>query len=235
MKKIIATLAFSTISITSNAAILYQNDFDSLSSPTYTTVFGSPQVVGPVYGNSSNSLAFNSAGNAPSFYYDQIEYSIGSAGYNFQNYSVGFDITTENLTSSANQFAVLFDTPTVRNLIFGGDGTISVQNFGGGASGIIGNFTDTNSMRVDMDFNIADNRWDIFVDNALLYSDIMDANLLDSVRFSFGAKYADQVDYNATAFVDNITISAVPVPAAIWLFGSGLLCLLGFKRSQANT
>lgn len=31
---------------------------------------------------------------------------------------------------------------------------------------------------------------------------------------------------------DNIVVSAIPVPAAIWLFGSGLLGLIGFARRK---
>jgi len=34
--------------------------------------------------------------------------------------------------------------------------------------------------------------------------------------------------------VDNINVSAVPVPAAAWLFGSALLGFFGFSRKKAN-
>jgi len=40
-----------------------------------------------------------------------------------------------------------------------------------------------------------------------------------------GAVYWDEMSYSATA-------SAVPVPAAVWLFGSGLLTILGFKNRK---
>jgi hypothetical protein len=55
------------------------------------------------------------------------------------------------------------------------------------------------------------------------------AGLIDQLRIDFG---------NRNRFlVDDITLSAavVPVPAAAWLFGSGLIGLLGFarRRSQA--
>lgn len=32
--------------------------------------------------------------------------------------------------------------------------------------------------------------------------------------------------------VDDITVTPVPLPAAVWLFGSGLLCLTGFGRRR---
>ena len=35
-------------------------------------------------------------------------------------------------------------------------------------------------------------------------------------------------------FLDNIEVSAVPVPAAAWLFGSALLGFFGFSRKKAN-
>jgi hypothetical protein len=37
---------------------------------------------------------------------------------------------------------------------------------------------------------------------------------------------------NATVWFDNVNVSAVPVPAAVWLFGSGLLGLLGLTRTK---
>ena len=35
-------------------------------------------------------------------------------------------------------------------------------------------------------------------------------------------------------YADNFTVSAVPVPAAAWLFGSALLGFFGFSRKKAN-
>jgi hypothetical protein len=35
--------------------------------------------------------------------------------------------------------------------------------------------------------------------------------------------------------VDSANVSAVPVPAAVWLFGSGLMGLLGFNRKRAQS
>lgn len=233
------TMALASTSV--NAAILYQNDFDSASSPTYTTNFGNAAVVGPISGNTTNSLAFNSTGNtdsnSSSFGYDQIQYGIdvpGSpyAGTSYQNFNVSFDIATNGLISSKNQFVVFFDTPTVRNLVFANDGTINIANIGSGSSGVIGNYLNNDFMHVDMNFDIASNQWDVFINSSLLYSAAIDASYLRSIRFSQGAISSGQVDYNATTYLDNVVISAVPVPAAVWLFSSGLLALFGLSRKQ---
>jgi hypothetical protein len=44
--------------------------------------------------------------------------------------------------------------------------------------------------------------------------------------------------FNSTLFIDNVSsgsVSAVPVPAAVWLFGSGVLGLLGFNRKRSQS
>ena len=123
MKRItgIALFCMSAISATANAAFLYQNDFDTIASPTYTTVFGDPQIVGPVLSDTTNSLAFNTLGNVDP--YDQIQYGIDVLGSPYQGtsypkFDVSFDIATSGLIGSSDTFAVYFDTPTVRNLYF---------------------------------------------------------------------------------------------------------------------
>ena len=48
-----------------------------------------------------------------------------------------------------------------------------------------------------------------------------------------GSSVIDQLDqYNNTNKIGFATISAVPVPAAVWLFVSGLLGLVGFARRK---
>lgn len=46
----------------------------------------------------------------------------------------------------------------------------------------------------------------------------------------FGDYYGDQVDFNPAA----VTVSAVPVPAAVWLFGSGLIGLAGIAKRRSD-
>ena len=42
----------------------------------------------------------------------------------------------------------------------------------------------------------------------------------------------DAFDGADTIGVDNFAISSVPVPAAVWLFGSGLIGLIGLSRRK---
>lgn len=44
----------------------------------------------------------------------------------------------------------------------------------------------------------------------------------------------DGIGLSAPFDLDNINMSAVPVPAAVWLFGSGLAALIGWSRRRAT-
>jgi len=55
-----------------------------------------------------------------------------------------------------------------------------------------------------------------------------------SIAFVIAAE-TDQVTIvsgGSTNYMGDWTVAPVPVPAAVWLFGSGLLCLVGFARKK---
>jgi hypothetical protein len=54
---------------------------------------------------------------------------------------------------------------------------------------------------------------------------------LSSVDITFTAPGSDGFE---TAFIDDITLQAVPVPAAVWLFGSGLSVLGWLRRRRLD-
>lgn len=56
-------------------------------------------------------------------------------------------------------------------------------------------------------------------------------SLLWSFADEFGGYYGDQIAFSAASV--NV-VSAVPVPAAAWLFGSGLIGLAGIARRRSN-
>lgn len=54
----------------------------------------------------------------------------------------------------------------------------------------------------------------------------------DDFSQGFDSITLSSADFDFLYNVDDITVSAVPVPAAIWLFGSGLFCLAGVSRKR---
>jgi len=79
----------------------------------------------------------------------------------------------------------------------------------------------------DKEFSI-----DYFISGALfssLFSDNM-ANVF--VDFGSGMNAFSSAYYSSVSLAYNDGVSAVPVPAAIWFMGSGLLGLMGFSRKN---
>ena len=59
----------------------------------------------------------------------------------------------------------------------------------------------------------------------------------DTLSFGFGAVATGTTDNGSGIFYDNLVfaeVSPVPVPAAVWLFGSGLLGLVGVARRHKH-
>ena len=52
----------------------------------------------------------------------------------------------------------------------------------------------------------------------------------DDFSLGFDSITLSSQDFGFLFNVDDITVSQVPLPAAVWLFGSGLLCLAGISR-----
>jgi hypothetical protein len=60
------------------------------------------------------------------------------------------------------------------------------------------------------------------------YIDIMSNiyRIQPGIFFEFGDSYTET---GVTFALDDVRLTAVPVPAAVWLFGSGLALLFGYK------
>ena len=239
--KIVTTFLLFSISLCANSSVLlHQSDWESPFVPTYTVISGSPEISLPTDVFNSQSLTFNTLGNSPDFYYDQIQYDLGDAGNSYNIFTLSFDIYTDSLINSTNTFTIAFDTPTVRNLYFTNNGTIDVKP-GSASQQVLTSYNENESMHLDMTFNIALNEWDIDLNNANIYSGIIDntnnpglnpAQYVRSIRFSHGLlSSSDSPDYSSSVYLDNVTISAVvPIPPGLILFLSGLLGLIAQSR-----
>lgn len=81
--------------------------------------------------------------------------------------------------------------------------------------------------------------FELLIDNSLLYTlSLAEFPLLSNLvgqTFEF-ISLADPLNKtNETEFyINSMTVSTVPVPAAAWLFGSALLGFFGFSRRKAN-
>jgi len=86
-------------------------------------VFGSPIVSSSLGLLQDQPLVFNTAGNSPSFYYDQIRLNMNN-GTGF--YYISFDVVTQNLIGSTNHFVFLFDSPKATRIEFKNNGFLSM-------------------------------------------------------------------------------------------------------------
>jgi len=55
-------------------------------------------------------------------------------------------------------------------------------------------------------------------------------SLASSGNIQLQLSFLDKSSYQASAIIDNIKVSSVPLPGAIWLLGSGLAALIGVRR-----
>lgn len=226
-----------------SSIIIHDNDWETPFSSTYRTNFGRVATAPPTGEFDSTSLVFNTAGNSPSFYYDQINYAIGRVSNETQKFALSFDLLTDGLVGSTNQFAVLFGTPSTRPLYFMANGSIEVKP-GWGAQRAIGSFIDGETLRLNILFDVGLNHWDITLNNTNLYSGYIDntanpylrpAETLRSIRFSHGVRSAgDDPDHGTNVYLDNVVITAVPQPSVLLLMLTSLLVLRRHREAAAG-
>jgi len=58
-------------------------------------------------------------------------------------------------------------------------------------------------------------------------------NMWDQLVFNVEGVKRIELNMGGSGAIDNISFSVVPVPAAVWLFGSGLVGLIGLTRRKA--
>jgi hypothetical protein len=204
------------------AGVLYDIDFSSptqglnevvqTGSPPHMpsqVKFGAPMVVPSFGGLVNQPLRFDMAGNAGSFFYDQIQLSLPV--FSESRLRVEFDFESSGLIGSAAHFVVLFDTPTVRNVYFDSRGDVRFlgRDFAGWYDKPIGTYTDDQTAHILIDIDLANNSWAVYRDSLMIGSAgfIPDERITD-IRFSFGleSSLSSPNDTSAVA-IDNLKVS----------------------------
>jgi hypothetical protein len=228
------------------AAALHADTFETGDAVSYFIRDGAPAVNAAVGPFATRSLRFNLAGNTPGltsqFNYEQIQYAAALSDGGISNgplpeaVVVSFDVFTQGLIGTDTQFSLLLDVPTVRNIRWLPTGQIRIENFGATAfpvQSIVGSYAHGQATHVVNHLNYATNQWRVFLDGALVYSGVLDGSAFRGARFNLGVSLTndDATDLAAEAYLDNVLIQTVPVPAALPLLGCALAGLAVLRRA----
>lgn len=207
------------------------------------------------------SLVASTAQSTSTSYFSQVDFlnALGSASvttYNFDSMSAGDVIangtTIDGATFSYNPFGGgpysivvdnFYDTTSPTNYLGSDDG--SGAFYGGDSLTIsfdesiraFGMYVISADIIFPDDFTIETNSGhsvsNLNVDITLLDGDAYYISFIeDDASLAFNqivfSSFADDYLFN----IDDITVSAIPVPAAVWLFASGLVGLIGVSRCK---
>jgi hypothetical protein len=195
--------------------------------------FGSPQVMSSFGALTDQPLLLNTAGNAGSFYYDQFSLDLA---YSQPTYHIAFDVYTEDLVGSRNQFSMIMDFAQVSALRLYNDGVLAAA--GPLNPPIRSRYVDRTLMHVDVSVDVATNRAVTLVDGLLIGDGKITGNVapgdLKRVRFSMGLlSGADPQDNRSNVAIDNIVVTngfVVPESGASGLVMLSAMIGLAFRR-----
>lgn len=192
-------------------------DFNTPSSRA-PIVFGAPTPLPTFGGLNDRPLRFHMAGNPPSFFYDQIELALPRTSDPITQ--VDFDFASGTLVGSRAKFTVLFDTPTVRNVLFRNDGSIALYGptldyFGEGTTG---SFMDGSTFHVRIVVDAIEKTWSVYTAGKLIATTPFQADdYISSVRFSYGLVTAGTSSDDSAVAIDNLVVRTDrKTPAIHW-------------------
>ena len=151
------------------------------------------------------------------------EVSVSSNSYSFTNTAPVGVVVNDNLllTSAETNGAVSTD------------GYYDwIEVLGSTTSDVAGPHTPGNGQEWTLALIAGDGNW--FSDGSVIPDNVPPSSytpILIGLDFD---SVGDEVGF-VFATVDTLTVSAVPVPAAVWLFGSGLMTLVGLARRKAGS
>jgi len=240
LKKIsLIPATFFSLSVQAASTVHFSSDFNNAidtgsvivdNGYQLNTVFGDPGLV-------DGALQFNLGGTGLS---EQVGLGIFPP-VSHKIFSIEFDLFTQNLVNSNYSFSVLFDTPVVQNLNFRNCCSNSISAFnpfaGSPLIGGLGLLEDDKSMNVKIGIDLIDSIWTIDIagvgsGTGGFYSE---NGSIERMRMSLSPALGgiDTPDPSINVYVDNLrVVSAVPLPASVWLFGSGLISMFGFAKRR---
>ena len=167
--------------------------------------FGSPIVSRELGALTDQPLVFNTAGNQPHYYYDQILLKVRKEA---RFYYVAFDLYTQYLIGSPNHFSILFDTPRIRTIRFDRDGMIRAFVPHEPTQDICP-FQDISLMHFQMYLDMNQGTWTVFVNDRKAYAGAFNPlEDIHSIRFSLGLESSGSQPYHDTIVgLDNIIVA----------------------------
>jgi len=248
MKRAVLILVCLSVSLVSQAEILYSVDF---SSPTHT-VGQPPALGGSTYPKDKPTQFGFEWGTAevitdydtldqplllipepnPNRPSTRLDFEL-TGMESFSRYIMSVDMYLSSFESPLDRFNFYFDTPISHQIRFDRDGTI----FQWGDGTVLSSFNFDEAFNFKVDVDIENNNWSLFINDGMIYSGIFHTitqgnpdlpERLDDVILILD--YDDNTANVPIAVIDNFSITAVPEPATIVLFGLGGLLL---RRKRA--
>jgi len=209
---------FSTTMLISNTALSAVVDFNTLTSgSTSFSVDGDGDFIDDVIFSTTDPSGFNTAGPG-------------------SNQSFISEPGLEGTTLLSPDLRVDFLNGAVTSLSFG----FAVSGFTGGVDSVGFSVFDSNDMLLDSILVLADFTLPNGVNPSTFPEGLVDLSFLGLASyalFDFSANEATRfiIDDFSGTFGSTENISAVPLPAAFWLFGSGLIGLFGFMKGRKSS
>jgi len=133
---------------------------------------------------------------------------------------------TQFWETSSNSFTISFSAPIAALGFYG----VDFGDFDGQISATLGGHnTATYEIPHLTGGDVADN-----LNGSLLYWGIIETETFDSITFSNTGSSADYFGFDDFTIGSLEQVTPVPVPAAVWLFGSALFGLVGFSRKRSK-
>ena len=147
-----------------------------------------------------------------------------------------FSATTYDFVGAVDNFQLNI----AGNLFTGGNGLLRQQGGNdflsvdiGGTNGSVDNTPSGGNVLTSVHFDWRGPAGTIFPDPAVMASSLSTTDFnFRRIVFGFNNQFSDQV-IQIAAQINFGPASAVPVPAAVWLFGSGLIGLFGFLKKKS--